>query len=250
MDNLLEQGIAAYKAGKRDEARKIFIALVKQEPDNERAWGWMYQVSNNDQERIHCMKQALRINPANEKAKQILDSLTEQDFPFELQPKLALSVQVQKNATPPVIQAEKNVASQKEAAPNQQKITPSGVGIVLFICAISCLCLYLYPILFGSGLTCNFGGGDVYFCTAKGNLANDSGKLESEMRKYCNQREKTGCMILTWADGENIPVSMPMTDVQVSTQLAQYNKNVLTGYDCFILFKNGEQAYRSTGCSK
>lgn len=83
MDNLLEQGIAAYKAGKRDEARKIFIVLVKQEPDNERAWGWMYQVSNNDQERIHCMKQALRINPANEKAKQILSSLMRQDFPFE-----------------------------------------------------------------------------------------------------------------------------------------------------------------------
>ncbi len=75
MDNLLEQGIAAYKAGKRDEARKVFIALVKQEPDNERAWGWMYMVANNDKERIHCMKQALRINPRNEKARQLLDQL-------------------------------------------------------------------------------------------------------------------------------------------------------------------------------
>jgi hypothetical protein len=36
MDNLLEQGIAAYKAGKRDEARKIFIALVKSTPDHTR----------------------------------------------------------------------------------------------------------------------------------------------------------------------------------------------------------------------
>lgn len=45
MDELLQQGITAYKAGKRDEARKIFIAVVKQDPENERAWGWMSNVS-------------------------------------------------------------------------------------------------------------------------------------------------------------------------------------------------------------
>ena len=32
MDNLLEQGIVEYKAGKRDEARKIFIAVAKSTP--------------------------------------------------------------------------------------------------------------------------------------------------------------------------------------------------------------------------
>lgn len=74
MDELLQQGITAYKAGKRDEARKIFIALVKQAPNDTRAWGRMYDVSNNDQERIHCLKQILRINPNNEKAKQLLDA--------------------------------------------------------------------------------------------------------------------------------------------------------------------------------
>lgn len=75
MDDLLEQGIAAYKAGKRAEARKVFMAVVKQSPENERAWGWMYMVASDDKERIYCMKQALRINPANEKAKQLLDQL-------------------------------------------------------------------------------------------------------------------------------------------------------------------------------
>jgi hypothetical protein len=38
MDDLLQQGIIAYKAGKRDETRKIFISVVKQSPGNERAW--------------------------------------------------------------------------------------------------------------------------------------------------------------------------------------------------------------------
>lgn len=39
MDVLLQEGIKAYQAGKRDEARKIFITVVKQSPDNESSWG-------------------------------------------------------------------------------------------------------------------------------------------------------------------------------------------------------------------
>lgn len=74
MDDLLQQGIIAYKAGKRDEARKIFISVVKKSPGNERAWGRLHDVANNDQERTHCLKQILRINPKNEKAKQLLDA--------------------------------------------------------------------------------------------------------------------------------------------------------------------------------
>jgi hypothetical protein len=75
MDDLLQQGITAYKAGKRTEARNIFITLVKQNPESERAWGWMYQTSDNDKERIYCLKQMLRINPKNEKPAQLLNQL-------------------------------------------------------------------------------------------------------------------------------------------------------------------------------
>jgi len=75
MDDLLQQGITAYKAGKRAEARKIFITLVKQNPESERAWGWMYQTSDNDKERIYCLKQMLRINPKNEKPAKLLNQL-------------------------------------------------------------------------------------------------------------------------------------------------------------------------------
>ena len=63
MNELLQKGITAYKAGKHDEARKIFIAVIKQSPDNESAWGWVYQVSGNDKERRYCLQQILRINP-------------------------------------------------------------------------------------------------------------------------------------------------------------------------------------------
>ena len=75
MDELLQQGITEYKAGKREAARKIFIAVVKQNPESERAWGWMYQASGNDKERVYCLKQMLRINPKNEKTSQLLNQL-------------------------------------------------------------------------------------------------------------------------------------------------------------------------------
>ena len=76
MDDLLQQGIAVYRAGQRDEARKYFISALKQNRNDERIWGWMYNVCNNDTERIDCLKQILRINPKNEKANQLLAKLT------------------------------------------------------------------------------------------------------------------------------------------------------------------------------
>jgi hypothetical protein len=84
MEDLLQQGIAAYKSGKRNQARKIFITVLKQSPDSERAWGWMNNVCNTDQERIHCLEQMVRINPKNEKAQQRLNQLLAPPFPSEL----------------------------------------------------------------------------------------------------------------------------------------------------------------------
>ena len=74
MDNL-QSGIAAFKSGKREDARKYLIAAVKENPKDENAWGWLYQVANNDNERIQCLKKVTAINPNNEKAKQLLDKL-------------------------------------------------------------------------------------------------------------------------------------------------------------------------------
>jgi len=71
----LQSGIAAYKSGKRENARKYLIAAVKENPKDENAWGWLYQVANNDNERIECLKKATAINPNNEKAIQLLNKL-------------------------------------------------------------------------------------------------------------------------------------------------------------------------------
>lgn len=156
MDDLLEQGITAYNAGKRDEARNIFITVVKQNPDSESAWGWMYQASNNDQERIHCLKQILRINPKSEKAKQMLDTITGQEFPFETAQKVVSPIiqthqakpvrkvtspiiQTHQNNAIPVAQTKKPAVSQKTPIPNQQKNTLIGCFAILagiFVCVL------------------------------------------------------------------------------------------------------------------
>jgi len=81
MDDALQQGIAAFHAGKLDEARKYLIAAVRQQPENEHAWGWLYRVAHNDQERSECLRQILRIDPQNEKAQERLAGLTSAGSP-------------------------------------------------------------------------------------------------------------------------------------------------------------------------
>ena len=78
MDDLIKQGAIAFKAGEVETARKLLAEAVKQFPDDERAWGWMYNVCTTDQERILCLKQMIHINPKNEKAQNILFNLENQ----------------------------------------------------------------------------------------------------------------------------------------------------------------------------
>ena len=75
MGDLLQQGIEVFKAGDGQEARRIFISFIKENPESEAGWGWMYHVSRTDRERIHCLQQIVKINPGNKKAKHLLDRL-------------------------------------------------------------------------------------------------------------------------------------------------------------------------------
>jgi len=74
MDNnsSLQLGIAALKAGNKDQARTYLLKAVQQEPNNEQAWGWLSNLSTNNNERAYCLREVLRINPGNEQAKKML----------------------------------------------------------------------------------------------------------------------------------------------------------------------------------
>lgn len=83
MDELTRQGIDAFRAGKRDEARKLLLSAVEQNPDSEDAWGWLYNAAENDRERIYCLTQVLRINPSNNKVNQLYKSLLDKQSQLE-----------------------------------------------------------------------------------------------------------------------------------------------------------------------
>src|SRR5260221_14232240 len=65
---LLQQGIAAARAGQQAQARKFLQEAVKRDPRSESAWLWLSSVAQDDQERAFCLKQLLSINPNNEHA--------------------------------------------------------------------------------------------------------------------------------------------------------------------------------------
>lgn len=75
MNEKLKQGKAALNAGDRQTARKLLYQAAKEDPNNESAWQLLYNVCDNDTERVHCLQQVLRINPINHKAHQLLATL-------------------------------------------------------------------------------------------------------------------------------------------------------------------------------
>ena len=139
MEDLLQQGITAYRAGKRDEARKFFTTLVKQNPDSERAWEWMYNVCSTDNERIHCLKQIIRINPKNEKANQLFAKFTKTDFSTKSAP-------IIKQSSPRPAQTAKSKSTneiQKPLDPQKQKNLQIGITATIFLCVIF-ICLAVF----------------------------------------------------------------------------------------------------------
>ena len=74
-DELLQQGIAAARAGQQDLARQLLAQAIKANPNSEAAWIWMSSVVATNEQRIHCLRQVLVINPANELAQRGLKAL-------------------------------------------------------------------------------------------------------------------------------------------------------------------------------
>lgn len=65
---LLQQGIAAAKAGQREQARRLLQEAIRRDAANETAWLWLSGVANTDEERIFCLMKILEINPSNQNA--------------------------------------------------------------------------------------------------------------------------------------------------------------------------------------
>lgn len=87
VEAVIEQGIAALRAGQAIHARQLLVQAVRSEPANERAWLWLAGAVATEAERKYCLHQVLKLNPDNPHAQQGIARL-----PLQLTPRAPLGV--------------------------------------------------------------------------------------------------------------------------------------------------------------
>jgi tetratricopeptide (TPR) repeat protein len=71
----LQAGIAATRAGDKEQARNCFIRALKHDPRNEIAWLWLSHVMPTVEQALRCIDHLLTINPHNKQAQEARDVL-------------------------------------------------------------------------------------------------------------------------------------------------------------------------------
>lgn len=129
----LDDGIIALRTGEKEKARALIAKAIKEEPQNEKAWMWMFNASVNDKEKIACLKQILQINPKNTKALAMLENLTNSVDSFSEQSAQQQLPKSQENLNSPVV------------TPKPPKNNSIAIAIVSIfsICIVSFCCILL-----------------------------------------------------------------------------------------------------------
>jgi len=70
VSDLLQQGIVAARAGRREEARALLMQVVEGDERNEQAWLWLAGVVDAPEDIRTCLQNVLDLNPANQQAQQ------------------------------------------------------------------------------------------------------------------------------------------------------------------------------------
>jgi hypothetical protein len=70
IDGMVREGITAYRAGRKEEARTLLLRAVEIDQYNEQAWLWLSAVVETPEEQRTCLENVLTINPANDRARQ------------------------------------------------------------------------------------------------------------------------------------------------------------------------------------
>ena len=135
--DIVQQGIVAYKKGDLVLARQLLSRAIQENPDNERAWGWMFNVAENDDQRLFCLQQVLRINPNNSDAKKLINRFM---HPPAAAAPLPVSTPILQQPPSPVPYA-KQTAKGKTAKSNNPIQNYLIVGVGGFIVCILLICI-------------------------------------------------------------------------------------------------------------
>jgi hypothetical protein len=76
IDAMVREGIKAYRAGNKGEARALLMKATELDELNEQAWLWLSAVVETPEEQRTCLENVLVINPNNERAKSGIQMLT------------------------------------------------------------------------------------------------------------------------------------------------------------------------------
>jgi hypothetical protein len=76
VDAMVREGIRAYRAGNKAEARTLLMKAVELDEFNEQAWLWLSATVETPEEQRTCLENVLIINPNNERAKNGIQMLT------------------------------------------------------------------------------------------------------------------------------------------------------------------------------
>lgn len=72
----LEQAISQIKSGNISEGKKLLLEVINENPQEEKAWLWMYQCVSTSNQKAECLRRALAINPSNQAARAALEKLS------------------------------------------------------------------------------------------------------------------------------------------------------------------------------
>src|SRR5215468_2363707 len=75
VEGLVQKGIAAIKAGRKAEARRLLEQAVEIDVYNEKAWLWLSAAVDTLDEQQICLANVIEINPNSEKAKKGLAAI-------------------------------------------------------------------------------------------------------------------------------------------------------------------------------
>lgn len=70
--SLLQEGVAAAKAGDASTARRLLQKSTELYPQSEMAWFWLAYVSDDPQDKVNSLKRVLEINPEQTQARTVL----------------------------------------------------------------------------------------------------------------------------------------------------------------------------------
>ena len=75
LDEQFKRAVAAFKAGRKDEARDLLLDLVDKNEHHEQAWLYLSALVDSLEDQQTCLENVLELNPANEKARQALEKV-------------------------------------------------------------------------------------------------------------------------------------------------------------------------------